>query len=81
MTCAIRRILVIDEGSPGHLVQSRGLARALAAEYGAEWMVYTVHLRVRGVFRPLLRKFCGLARNGLPDRVLRQAYKLSYNFV
>ncbi len=76
MTGMVRRILVIDEGRPGHLVQSRGMARALAAHCGAEWTVYTVRLSLRGVFRPLLRAACALARRGLPDRLLRLAFRL-----
>jgi len=70
------RILVIDEGSPGHLVQSRGLARELALQTGAALAEYPVRLTLRGVFRPLLRTACGLARRGLPERLLRLAYRL-----
>lgn len=72
----LRRILVIDEGSPGHLVQSRGLAREMAAQSGAALAEYPVRLSLRGVFRPLLRSACGLARRGLPERLLRLAYRL-----
>lgn len=72
----LRRILVIDEGSPGHLVQSRGLAREMAAQSGAALAEYPVRLSLRGVFRPLLRSACGLARRGLPERLLRFAYRL-----
>ncbi|WP_374323920.1 ELM1/GtrOC1 family putative glycosyltransferase [Azonexus sp.] len=72
----LRRILVIDEGSPGHLVQSRGLARELAAQSGAALAEYPVRLKLRGVFRPFLRAACGLARRGLPERLLRLAYRL-----
>jgi len=75
-TGEIRRILVIDEGSPGHLVQSRGLACALAEHCRAEWTVYTVRLNLRGIFRPLLRAACALARRGLPERLLRLAFRL-----
>ena len=76
MSGIVHRILVIDEGSPGHLVQSRGLARALAAECGAELAVYSVRLSLRGVFRPVLRAACALGRRGLPDRLLRLAFRL-----
>lgn len=76
MTGTVRRILVIDEGSPGHLVQSRGLAGALAALCAAQWSVYQVRLNVRGIFRPFLRVACALARHGLPERLLRQAFIL-----
>lgn len=72
----LRRILVIDEGSPGHLVQSRGLAREMAAQSGAALAEYPVRLSLRGVFRPLLRSACGLVRRGLPDGLLRLAYRL-----
>jgi uncharacterized protein len=72
----LQRILVIDEGSPGHLVQSRGLAREMAAQSGAALAEYPVRLSLRGVFRPLLRTACGLARRGLPDGLLRLAYRL-----
>lgn len=76
MSGPVRRILVIDEGSPGHLVQSRGLARVLAAQCGAQWTVYPVRLSLRGIFRPLLRAACALARRGLSDRLLRLAFRL-----
>lgn len=69
-------ILVIDEGSPGHLVQSRGLARALSAHLGVGWLEYPVRLTLRGILRPLLRAGCALARHGLPDWLLRMAYRL-----
>lgn len=72
----LRRILVIDEGSPGHLVQSRGLARALAAHCRADLVEYRVRLTLRGFLRPLLRLAGTLARRGLPDRLLRLAYQL-----
>jgi len=72
----VRRILVIDEGSPGHLVQSRGLARVLATHCGAEWTLHAVRLNLRGIFRPLLRTACALARHGLPKSLLRLAYRL-----
>lgn len=71
----IRRILVIDEGSPGHLTQSRGLARALAEHCQAEVEVYKVRLALRGIFRPWLRMACAMARRGLPDWLLRLAYR------
>ncbi len=72
----IRRILLIDEGSPGHLVQSRGLARALAEHCQAEVEEYPVRLALRGIFRPWLRMACSMARWGLPDWLLRLAYRL-----
>ncbi|MFA5081543.1 MAG: ELM1/GtrOC1 family putative glycosyltransferase [Hydrogenophilaceae bacterium] len=72
----MRRILVIDEGSPGHLTQSRGLARALAARLDAEVEVYAVRLALRGIFRPLLKVVTGMARQGLPDWLLRLAYRM-----
>ncbi len=72
----VSRILVIDEGSPGHLVQSRGLARALAAHCRADLVEYRVRLTLRGFLRPLLRLAGTLARRGLPDRLLRLAYQL-----
>lgn len=72
----VRHILVIDEGSPGHLVQSRGLAHVLALQCGAECSVYVVRLKLRGIFRPLLRLACALARSGLPSALLRLAYDL-----
>jgi mitochondrial fission protein ELM1 len=72
----LRRILVIDEGSPGHLVQSRGLARALAAHCRADLVEYRVRLTLRGFLRPLLRLAGLLARRGLPDGLLRLAYRL-----
>jgi uncharacterized protein len=72
----IRRILVIDEGSPGHLAQSRGLARALAEHCQAELEEYPVRLVLRGIFRPWLRIACSMARRGLPECLLRLAYRL-----
>lgn len=69
------RILVIDEGSPGHLAQSRGLASAMAELCSGTVTVFSVRLAMRGVFRPWLRALTQMARNGLPECVLRFAYR------
>jgi uncharacterized protein len=72
----LERVLVLDEGSPGHGVQSRGLARVLAGQWDAELAEYPVRLTLRGLFRPLLRTACALAPRGLSDVWLRLAYQL-----
>lgn len=72
----LQRILLIDEGSPGHLTQSRGLATALALHCQATVERYPVRLKLRGLFRPALRVICNAARRGLPDALLRRVYRL-----
>lgn len=76
LSSKLERILVVDEGSPGHLTQSRGLAKALALRCQASVDFYSVRLQLRGLFRPALRMLCNSAGHGLPDRVLRQVYRL-----
>ena len=73
----MKRILVVHEGRPGHLTQSRGLATALAARSGGTVEVFEVRMTLRGVFRPLLRYVTGRFARGLPDVWLRRAYAWS----
>lgn len=72
----VQRILLIDEGSPGHLTQSRGVANALALRCRASVDRYSVRLKLRGLFRPALRMLCNAARRGLPEALLRRVYRL-----
>lgn len=68
------RILVIDEGSPGHLSQSRGLAQALAARMGGEVIICAVNFTLRGFLRPWLKLITKFTRRSVPDWILRLAY-------
>lgn len=72
----IEHILVIDEGSPGHLTQSRGLATALAQACQAKVQTCSVRLKTRGLLRPLLRTLCKLSTHGLPEVLLSRVYQL-----
>lgn len=68
------RILVIDEGSPGHLSQSRGLAQALAARMDGEVVVHSVRFTLCGFFRPWLKLITRFSRRAVPGWILRLAY-------
>jgi len=59
-------ILIIDEGSPGHLSQSLGVVSVLEEE-GVDCSVEIIRFRYRlkGVFRPLMR----FVMNSLPARL------------
>lgn len=69
------RILIVDEGHDGHRTQSRGVADALAQRLAGSTGEVLVRLTLRGFLRPLLRLLTGLAARGLPDVILRLAYR------
>ena len=63
----LRRVWIVDEGSPGHLAQSRGLANALSAEIPAlETTEIRVVRRFSGWQRSLLRWLMGSAGKSAP---------------
>jgi hypothetical protein len=63
----LKRIWIVDEGSPGHLAQARGLASALSAEIAAlELTEISVTRHYAGWQRSLLRWLMGPAGKSAP---------------
>jgi len=73
------RILVIDEGAPGHISQSLGLAKSLAGRIGAEVITHESRLKLRGFLRPLLKVLFNLNGNKLPVWLMRLVYENTAN--
>ena len=67
-------VWLIDEGTPGHTVQTAGLGEILRSQADAQLEWLSCRLRLRGWMRPLARWITGRAKSGKALDIARAMY-------
>ncbi len=70
MTTSPAKILLLDDNTPGHVAQARGLAQSLVREIGAEVVEVSLSVRVKPL-RAVMRLLANLGFLGMPAVLLK----------